>query len=178
MARRKLIRQRPLALVAGFLALAVLACSFNSPTTLNDGRGSADKPVALQRYARTSNYDVRALSVVRPMPEASPGPDADWEYMRVQFQVRCTVSRDKVCDLSELRRQLKLVDVNGIIYDPKLSIPVGDSLEGEILGDAEKAGWLAYAVPKGLRVTRAMAEYGQDHRLFFTIPVQESAPAQ
>ncbi len=178
MAQEQPRRRRALALVVGLLALAVLACSFNSPTTLNNGRGSADNPVPLQRYARTSDYDVRALSVVRPMPEATSGADADWEYMRVQFQVRCTLSRDKVCNLSELRSQLKLVDVSGIIYDPKLSVTVDNPLEGEILGDAEKAGWLVYAVPKGLQVTRAMAEYGQDHRLFFFIPVQEPAPQQ
>lgn len=175
MAQQNLIRHRRLALVVGFLALAVLACSFNSPTTLNNGRGSVDKPVPLQRYARTSDYDVRALSVVRPMPEADPGPEADWEYMRVQFQIRCTLGKEKVCNLTELRSQLKLVDDGGIIYDPELSVPVENPLEGEILGNAEKAGWLAYAVPKGLQVARGMAEYGQDHRLFFFIPVQQTA---
>jgi hypothetical protein len=162
-----------LGLVVGMLALAVLACSFNSPSTLNEGQGTASDPVPLQKYARTSDYDIRALSVVRPIEEGVSTDDSDLEYMRVQFQIRCTKDEDEICDLSELRRDIKLVDKNGIIYDPALTITVDRMLEGQILGGAEKAGWQVYRVPEGLVVGRALAEYGQDHRVFFMISTQE-----
>lgn len=166
-------RRRPalyVGLVTVFLWLATVACSFNSPTTLNDGKGTSDEPVPVQTYARTSDYDVRALSVVRPVEELSLPPESDMEYMRVQFQVRCTQGSDEVCDLTELRQDIKLVDNNGVIYEPQLNVGVDNPLEGQILGDAEKAGWLVYAVPQGLEVHRALTEYGQDQRVFFLIP--------
>ena len=149
-----------------------LACA-QSPAGLNQGRGTRDNPIAARSYAKTTSYEVRAQSVVRPVPDLAPENDVEKEYMKVQFEIKCARDSDEVCDLAVLREQFRLVDEEGIIYesDPTVELPARDDpLECEILGGAAKAGWMAFRVPVGVPVNTALAEYGEDQRIFFRLP--------
>jgi len=153
------------------LLLGALACSFQTPENLNEGRGTREKPVPAREYAKTTDYDVRAMSVVRPLaPDVQPEDDPESEYLRVQYQIRCTKSESDVCQLASLGRNIQLVDASGILYPPIYNVELEKPLQGEILGDAEQTGWLAYKLPRGVEICCAVSEYGDDMRVFFGLP--------
>jgi len=155
------------------LLLASMACTLFSAESLNDGRGTREKPVPARVYAKTTSYNVRALSLVWPQPteEASQSAD-DLQTVRVrlQVQIQCQRKNDQICRLEDIGREIKLVDEAGTLYEPIMAVDLEDPLEGEILGDAEKAGWLAFDVPRGVTISAAVAEYGEDMRVFFKLP--------
>lgn len=155
-------------LVVLMLVASMTACSLNSPEMLNDGRGTRDNPIPARMYARTSQYDVRVLSVV--MPQTEEATESEKRPIRVQYQIHCTKSTEDVCRLQDIGRNIKLVDASGILYDPIFSRTVEEPLEGEILGDAEQAGWLVYEIPNGIELAAAVSEYGDDQRVFFELP--------
>jgi hypothetical protein len=153
------------------LVLAATACVFmSSPAELNDGRGTRQQPIPKGIYAKTLDYEVTVLSVDSPQQDKDSSGSSQSLTLRVQFQVRCLKQADQVCQLQEIARHLKLVDEGGILYDPVFVPEIEDPLEGEILGDAVKAGWLVYQIPHGVSITLALAEYGQDQRVFFQLP--------
>lgn len=157
--------------VIAVLVLAILACSGTPASTLNDGKGTRNDPVPVGKYMVTTNYEIRAQAVTY-MDTEQPTNEAD-EYRKVQFQIKCRKSPDDICDLGEIRDNLKLVSTTGIIFDPvyNVTLPPSDRpFQGQILGDAEQVGWLVYQTPKGLEVTLAMAEYDPDRRGFFALP--------
>lgn len=157
-------------LVLVMLGAASLAC-MQTAAGLNEGKGTRQDPVPAREFAKTSNYEVRALSVVRPMEVKSDSPGS--EYMRVQFEIKCRKAEDAVCNLGDLRDDLKLVSSDGVLYDPVDGVALSQAdkpLEGEILGQATNAGWVVYEVPLGLEVTAGVAAYGQDQRTFFKLP--------
>lgn len=58
-----------------------------------------------------------------------------------------------------------------MLFPPDYTLEIDDPvLEGEILGGAQKTGWLVYKVPVGLAVNEAVAQYGEDLRVFFRLP--------
>jgi hypothetical protein len=152
------------------LVLAATACVLSAPETLNDGKGTRENPVPPRTYAHTINYDVRALSVVWEQQNDSQVSDSEDAQLSVQFQIHCNQAEDKVCRLADIRGDIKLVDASGILYEPVFSSDVDDPLEGEVLGNGEKAGWLVYQIPQGVEILAAMAEYGQEQRVFFQLP--------
>jgi|GEM_PF-1704597 hypothetical protein len=165
----------PALLVAGMMLAAAAACAFNSPDRLNDGRGTRERPVPARVFAKTPQYEVRALSVLRPVPVEGQGEgettDIGTEYMKVQFEVLCSRDPEEICDLTELRDNFQVVGGEGVLFPPDYTLEISDPLlEGEILGGAQKAGWLVYKVPTGLTVTEAVVEYGEGLRLFFRLP--------
>ncbi|NLE50808.1 MAG: hypothetical protein GX613_05320 [Chloroflexi bacterium] len=166
----------PVLLVLTALLAAGAACALNSPDRLNEGRGTRDNPVPARVFAKTTQYDVRALSVLRPLPLETETPseeqtDLSYEYMKVQFEVRCTRDAEAICNLTELRDNFQLVGGEGVLFPPDYTLEIDDPLlEGEILGGGEKAGWLVYRVPHGLAVTEAVVQYGEDLRVFFRLP--------
>jgi len=166
----------PVLLVVVMLVTAGAACALNAPDRLNEGRGTRENPVPARVFAKTTQYDVRALSVLRPLPVETETPseeesDLGYEYMKVQFEVRCTRGEEEICDLTELRDNIQLVGGEGVLFPPDYSLEIDDPLlEGEILGGGVKAGWLVYRVPHGLPVTEAVVEYGEDLRVFFRLP--------
>lgn len=163
-------------LAAAMLLISGLACASESATTLNEGKGTRADPVVARKFAKASSFDVRALSVIHlssstPTPEETP---AGIEVIKVQFEIKCTRGSDEICDLGELRNNLKLVSEDGIIYEAALD---GDGLaesdqplKGEILGGAQQAGWMVYAIPAGVEVKLALAEFGEDELVFFKLP--------
>lgn len=158
-------------LVLMLLTLASAACALSSPEALNDGKGTRKNPIPPQTYAHTPDYDVRALGVVWEQPEHSQPVDSqDTQHLRVQFQIRCDKPEDAICQIEEIRQGIQLVDASGILYDPVFSATIENLLEGEILGDGEKAGWLAFQVPRGVELVSAVAEYGDDQHVFFQLP--------
>lgn len=157
-------------LVIAALVFSTVACALSSPETLNDGKGTRENPVPPRTYALTSNYAVRALSVVRDTHNGDQSSPAEHEQIRVQFQIRCEEQEDEVCQLKDIRGHIRLVDANGIVYEPLWSADVDKPLEGEILGSGEKTGWLAYELPRGVDVMFAVADYGEDQRVFFQLP--------
>lgn len=167
-------RQKAILLVFMMLLAASVACMQQSPEALNEGKGTRDDPVLARQYAKTDVYDVRVLSAVRPVQIPTPtDEDIEVEYMKVQFGVKCTKAAEDICNLDELRSNFKVVSEEGILYDPALTIEPseGDSiLGGEILGEAEQAGWLIYEVPVGINVTEAVVGYGEDMRVFLKLP--------
>ncbi len=84
--------------------------------------------------------------------------------------MRCTKPDDEICVLEDIRRHVKLVDGSGILYEPEFSVEGETPLEGEILGQAEKSGWVMYRMPYGVEVASLVVEYGDDQRLFFALP--------
>lgn len=165
----------PVVFVAGILLAAAAACAFNAPDRLNDGRGTRDNPVPARVFAKTPSYEVRALSVLRPLPvdeaEAPEGGTTGSEYMKVQFEVLCARDPEEICNLTELRDKFQLVGGEGVLFPPDYTLEIDDPLlEGEILGGAQKPGWLVYRVPNGLPVTEAVVEYGEELRVFFRLP--------
>lgn len=169
-------KQPALVMVVAALLLAILACSGTPASSLNEGRGTRNDPVPARRYTRTTEYEVRVLTVVRPSPpdaEATAEPSELTHRYHVQFQVKCRKPPDDICDLDAISDQLKLVSSDGIIYEPMTNPPLEESdteLEGRILGGAEKTGWMVYEAPTGVELSLAMAEYGQDRRAFFRLP--------
>ena len=157
-------------LVVLLLGFATMACVLSSPDTLNDGKGTRDNPVPSRTYAHTIDYDVRALSVVWEQQNGSQASNSQDAQLSVQFQIRCNEAEDEVCRLEEIGRDIRLVDASGILYEPVFSLAIDDPLEGEILGDGEKAGWLAYQLPRGVEILAAVAEYGEEQRVFFQLP--------
>ncbi|WP_119068692.1 hypothetical protein [Aggregatilinea lenta] len=170
----KRIQGRPSIAISGVIAalvLAILACSGTPASTLNEGKGTRNDPVPVGKYMVTTNYEVRAQAVSHVDTE-EPSSETD-EYRKVQFLIKCRKSPDDVCDLDQIRENLKLVSVTGIIFDPvpNVDLPPSDKpLGGDILGEAEKAGWLVYEIPIGLDITLGMAEYETDRRGFFVLP--------
>lgn len=166
------LRRRAMLLVLALLALSTLACSIlTSPEALNDGKGSRENPVPLKEYAKTLDFDVRALTAVwinRGGSESDEDPQE--QSIRIQLQVRCTKQDDEVCVLEDIRGHVKLVDGSGILYEPGFAIENETPLEGEILGGAEKSGWVMYRMPYGVEVDSLVVEYGDDQRLFFELP--------
>jgi hypothetical protein len=166
------LRRRAMLLVLTLLALSTLACSIlSSPEALNDGKGSRENPVPLKEYAKTIDFDVRALSAVwinRGGNESEEDPQE--QSIRIQLQVRCTKQDDEVCVLEDIRDHVKLVDGSGILYEPGFAVGDEKPLEGEILGEAEKSGWVMYRMPYGVEVASLVVEYGEDQRLFFELP--------
>jgi len=166
----------PVLLALVMLLVAGAACAFNAPDRLNEGQGTRDKPVPARKFAKTPQYDVRALSVVRPVTVTSEGEsgkntDIASEYMKVQFEVRCNKDPEEICNLTELRDSLQVVGGSGVLFPPDYALEIEDPLlEGEILGGAQKTGWLVFKGPQGLSVTEALAQYGEDLRVFFRLP--------
>jgi hypothetical protein len=157
--------------VVMLLGLSTLSCAvFSSPGTLNDGKGTREDPVPMQVYAKTIDFDVRALSVVWMDQEAAGKSEpSDQRPLRIEIQVRCTKLNDETCDLKNIAQHIKLVDESGILYEPIFSIQLEQPLEGEVLGGAEKAGWLAYQIPRGVDVSSMVAEYGEEQLVFFNL---------
>jgi hypothetical protein len=162
-------------LVIVMLALAAIACMKQDPELLNEGQGTRDDPVTARQYAHTTTYDVRAMNAVRPMAvENTPAALDDTtqtEYMRVQYEIKCTLHSEEICNLNDVRAGIKLVGTDGVLYEPMSNIILDDQpLEGEILGGAVQTGWVVYQVPVEVVVTQAVAEYGQDQHVFFNLP--------
>lgn len=158
-------------LIVMLLVLASAACVLSSPEVLNDGKGTRDNPIPPKTYAHTLAYDVGAMAAVWEQQDDSPASASeDVQLLRVQFQVHCNENEDQVCQLEDIRRDLKLVDASGILYEPVFSLEIEKPLEGEILGGAEKTGWLAFQIPRGVEVVAAIAEYGEDQRVFMRLP--------
>jgi hypothetical protein len=160
------------------LAVSALACMQQNAEVLNKGQGTRDDPVAARQYAHTTTYDVRAMNVVRPMnvenTPAALDDNTQSEYMRVQFEIKCSRGTEEICNLDELRAGIKLVGTNGVLYEPLSDFVLDDESEpplaGEILGGAEQSGWVVYQVPVGMSVPQAVAEFGQDQHVFFSLP--------
>ena len=112
----------PALLVAGMMLAAAAACAFNSPDRLNDGRGTRERPVPARVFAKTPQYEVRALSVLRPVPVEGQGEgettDIGTEYMKVQFEVLCSRDPEEICDLTELRDNFQVVGGEGVLFPP------------------------------------------------------------
>ncbi|HEX3053690.1 MAG TPA: hypothetical protein VHP83_23730 [Aggregatilineaceae bacterium] len=174
----KLSRFRP-HLVILLLSIAALACFQQSRSEMNNGKGARDNPVSPRKYAVTSDFSIAALSVVRrpitaseiseATQEASPD-DLQFEYLKVQFQVKCNLADEKICDLSEIGTHVQLVSDTGILINPTDMENSDSPLAGEILGDAEKTGWLIFKVPIGMVVTTAVVRYDDGEMLFFALP--------
>lgn len=161
------------------LLISGLACASENAKVLNEGKGTRDDPIAARTYAKASSFDVRALSVIYMSPTENPSPAPEEtptgvNTLKIQFEIKCTRGAEESCNLSELRNNLKLVSDDGIIYES-----IGDNsrlaesdqpLEGEILGGAEQAGWMLYEIPTGVTVRVAVAEFGEDQRVFFKLP--------
>jgi len=166
----------PVILVAVMLLAAGTACALTAPDRLNEGRGTRENPVPARTFAKTTQYEIRALSVIRPVTtDTSSATDASddrsMEFMKVQFEVLCTKDSEEICNLTELRDNFQLVGSNGVLFPPDYTLEIDDPLlEGEILGGAQKTGWLVYQVPAGLAVNEAVAQYGEDLRVFFRLP--------
>jgi len=166
----------PALLVLALLLAASAACAFSAPDRLNEGKGTRSDPVPARKFAKTTQYDVRALSVVRPITPPDDAlletdDDLSSEYMKVQFEVRCTKDAEEICDLTALRDSFQVIGGKGVLFPPDYTFKLEDPiLEGEILGGAQKTGWLVFKVPQGLPVTEAVAEYGDDLRVFFQLP--------
>ncbi|NDJ78551.1 MAG: DUF4352 domain-containing protein [Chloroflexi bacterium] len=152
------------------VALSTIACALSSPETLNDGKGTRENPVPPRTYARTVNYDVRALNVVWEQQNESTSSESLEIPLRVQYQIRCTKDEGDVCQLEDIHPNLKLVDTNGIVYESVFLADLEKPLQGEVLGDGEKVGWIAYRVPRGVEITAAVAEYGAEQHVFFELP--------
>jgi len=153
------------------LLLATMACVlFASPAELNDGKGTRERPVPARQYAKTLDYGVTALNAVWPPQDKETSLAAETIDLRVLFQIKCLMLADQVCQLDQIASHIKVVDGSGILYDPVFASDIGDPLEGEVLGGATKAGWLVYQIPRGVQITLALAEYGQDQRVFFELP--------
>lgn len=170
-------------MVAVFVVLMLLAsglaCASESATVLNEGKGTREDPIAARKYAKAASFEVRALSVIYETltEDATPAPQetpAGVDTLKVQFEIKCTRGPDEICDLGEMRNNLKLVSSDGIIYEPILDdagLEESDRpLQGEILGGAQQAGWMAYQIPTGIQVTLALAEFGEGERVFFKLP--------
>ena len=159
-------------LVIMLLMLASAACTLFSAESLNDGRGTRENPVPARTYAKTTSYNVRALSVVWPQKDEADQTVDDMQMVpvRLQVEIQCGREDDEICQLEEIGQEIKLVDDTGALYEPILTETVDDPLEGEILGDAAKAGWLSYEVPRGINISSAVAEYGEEQRVFFKLP--------
>jgi hypothetical protein len=159
-------------LVMLLLLLAGAACTLFSAESLNDGKGTRENPVPARVYAKTTSYNVRALSVVWPQVDQADQPVDDMQTIsvRLQVEIQCERADDEICQLEEIGREIKLVDGTGALYDPVDTETVEEPLTGEILGKAEKAGWLLYEVPRGIEIKSAVAEYEQDQRVFFNLP--------
>jgi hypothetical protein len=176
--KRNTIRPHPLpssvyvGLVMLFLALATTACMITSPQTLNDGRGTRENPVPTGLYAHTTNYDVKAIGVLWEQQNDSQSTSSQdtTQPLQVQFQIRCNEPEDTVCQLDQIGQKLKLLDVDGVLYDSVYSANLKEPLTGEILGGAEKTGWLAFQIPSGADITAAVAEYGEQQYVVFLIP--------
>lgn len=159
----------PALLVGMLLVISGMACTvFSSPGALNEGQGTRDDPVAVHIYAKTIEFDVRALSVVW-MTQSDTDKDLSERTLRVQLQVRCTKADDQICVLEDIGERIKMVDASGILYEPSSNTDE-NPLEGEILGGAEKAGWLVYRIPRGVEIASLVAEYGQEQHVFFELP--------
>jgi hypothetical protein len=112
-------------------ALSAMACALISAEGLNDGNTGGAVPA--RTYAKTTDYEVRALSVVWSNPDDSSTTDSQYAGMRVQFQIRCDAADREVCPLGEIASNIKLVDAAGILYDSVLDDNLEKPLEGEIL---------------------------------------------
>lgn len=156
------------------LTLSTMACALISAEALNDGRGTREDPVPARVYAKTTDYEVRALSVVWPIANESASTDLQDARLRVQYQVRCGAADREVCRLAEITSNIKLVDATGILYDSMVDADLEKPLDGEILGGAEKTGWLAYQVPRGVEICCAVALYDPDQSVFFDLPIEDS----
>jgi hypothetical protein len=156
------------------LTLSAMACALISAEALNDGKGTREDPVPARVYARTTDYEVRALSVVWSNPNDSSSTDPQNASMRVQFQIRCDAADREVCPLAEIAGNIKLVDAAGILYDSVLDGDLEKPLEGEILGEAEKTGWLAYQVPRGVEICCVVALYDPELSVFFDLPIEDN----
>ncbi len=70
--------------------------------------------------------------------------------MKVQFEILCKKDPEEICNLTELRDSLQVVGGSGVLFPPDYTLEIDDPLlEGEILGGAQKAGWLVFKVPQG-----------------------------
>ncbi len=169
---------RPLFVIL-VLSISALACFQQSRAELNNGKGARDNPVAPRKYAVTPDFSIAALSVVRrpitagdiaePTQEAEPD-DLHLEYLKVQFQVKCNLAEEKICNLDEIRPHIQLVSDTGILFDSIETENNDPLLGGEILGGAEKTGWLIFKVPVGMVVTTAVARYEDGEMVFFGLP--------
>jgi hypothetical protein len=155
-----------------FLIPGAMACALISAEALNDGKGTRDVPVPARVYAKTTHYEVRALNVVWSAENDSSSTDPQYASLRVQFQIRCGAADNEVCELAKITGNIKLVDTAGILYDPVFDEDLEKPLEGEILGDAEKTGWVAYQVPRGVEISSVVALYAPDQNVFFDLPTE------
>jgi hypothetical protein len=110
------------------------------------------------------------LSVVWLSENDNLSTDPQAVRLRVQFQIQCDASKGEICELAEIARNIQLVDTAGILYDPVFDQEVEKPLEGETLSGAEKAGWLLYQVPRGVKISAAVAHYSPDQSVFFGLP--------
>jgi hypothetical protein len=118
------------------------------------------------------------MNVVRPMnvenTPAALDDNTQSEYMRVQFEIKCSRGTEEMCNLDDLRAGIKLVGTDGVLYEPLSDFVLDDESEqplaGEILGGAKQSGWVVYQVPIGMSVPQAVAEFGQDQYVFFSLP--------
>jgi len=154
------------------LVLASLACMQASAGALNEGQGTRDNPIAPRKFARTGDYEIRALSTIRPVTADNYTAPEGFEFMKVQFEVKCTKSEAEICDLTDLQNNIKVVSNTGILYTADPETQLDKPLAGEILGGAADAGWLTYVVPVGMTIDQALAQYGMDgaNLIFFKLP--------
>lgn len=158
-------------LVLIVLVLSTGACMLSSPESLNDGKGTRENPVPPRTYAHTTDeYDVRALNVVWEQENGDQENTSEEVRLRVQFQIHCTEDANKVCNIEDIKPNIKLADASGILYEPIFPSSIKDPLGGEVLGDGEKAGWLEYRIPRGVEIIAAVAKYGQEQYVFFQLP--------
>jgi hypothetical protein len=153
------------------LLLATMACVLiSAPEELNDGKGTRERPVPARQYAKTLDYEVVALNVEWPQQDKQTSLSSETVDLRILLQIKCLKLADQVCQLDEIASHIKAVDGSGMLYDPVFAPDIETPLEGEVLGGATKAGWLVYQIPQGVQVRLALAEYGQDQRVFFQLP--------
>lgn len=173
MKTKRLFQRLPLPvwLVVSLLVMASMAC-MRQTDTLNQGRGTRDDPVTALQFARTLNYSIRGMSVSRPYDVPRRTARENYEFVGVEFEILCTRDDEEICDLDEIATEIRLVSDAGHLFTPRLNLTLDNPLEGQILGNSRKVGWVVFEVPITMPVktgTVAFASEAED-LVFFSLP--------